>query len=192
MSDRVLRGHGRVDYREVDSDESFSEVETDGDGSGYATARDASFSSPSSPSPVDRTIVDAASVGEGSGCAAASDASFSSQSSDRSENHTVVVDGVDQEETEVVMANNRVVDLAAEIDGLLFQLEESQEVVQDELATMNVRELTLLSNEIKESRVALVKAAAALALLSEETHGRYTARVETVKTSSEKSFQNSI
>ena len=188
MSDRVLRGHGRVDYREVDSDESFSEVETDGDGSGYATARDASFSSPSSPSPVDRTVVDAASVGEGSGCAAASDTSFSSQSSDRSENHTVVVDGVDQEETEVVMANNRVVDLAAEIDGLLFQLEESQEVVQDELATMNVRELTLLSNEIKESRVALVKAAAALALLSEETHGRYTARVETVKTSSRASL----
>ena len=90
----------------------------------------------------------------------------------------------EEEEFAVAMANSRVVELAAELDSIFFQLEESNENVEDDIDNMNIRELTILMNEMKELRVALVKSSSALALLCQPTHERYKDRVELLKRSS--------
>ena len=122
---------------------------------------------------------------EEGGYATAVDNSFGSQSAVDARDSTVVGEDV---EVTIAMEDPRVVELAAELDTIFFQLEESNENVEADIDNMNIRELTILMKEMKELRVALVKSSSALARLCQTTHDRYKDRVELFKESSKTSL----
>ena len=109
------------------------------------------------------------------------------ETSVESSSTSVVADHADQEETKMT-TDLRLNQLAAELETIFFQMGEIDEIVDEELASMSLRDAKQQHDELKELRITMVKVNTELKLLHENND--YAKRVDDICHASKETLKN--